>query len=68
MEQTNSYSQDFSLIWGAEGIAKELGVPVRRCFYMLESGALSKVARKVGGRWCAERSKLRAFFREGEAA
>ena len=50
------------LVWGAEAIANELGVGIRRAFYLLERGALP--ARKVQGRWVVERSKLRAFFLE----
>jgi len=53
------------LVWGAEAIAAELGVGIRRAFYLLEKGSLP--AKKVQGRWVVERGKLRAFFIE-EAA
>jgi hypothetical protein len=48
------------LIRGASAIAHELDEPVRRINYMLERGQLP--ARKVGGRWYASRSQLRAHF------
>ena len=54
------------LIWGAEAIALAISVPVRRAFYLLETGALP--AKKVGGRWVVERSKLHDHFMRGEAA
>jgi hypothetical protein len=57
--------QDLDLIWGAAGISKVIGRTVRVTFNMLENGDLP--ARKVGGRWVAERSKLVAFFMEPAA-
>ena len=68
MEANHSPKDDsFALIWGADRIAQELGLKPRQAFYMLENGKLP--ARKVGGRWVAERARLRAFFvGEGEAA
>lgn len=54
-----------SLVWGAEEIAKLIGRSTRSTFHMLDSGELP--AKKVGGRWVAERSKLIAFFM-GDAA
>ncbi len=59
-------ADNFALIWGAERIAEELGLKPRQAFYMLENGQLP--ARKVGGRWVAERAKLRAFFLAEEEA
>ncbi|CAN7172967.1 DNA-binding protein [Rhizobium leguminosarum] len=50
------------LIWGGEEIAKVIGRTPRITFSLLEKGELP--ARKVGGRWVAERSKLIAFFME----
>lgn len=55
------------LIWGASAIAKIIGRTDRQTFGMLEKGQLP--AKKVNGRWVAERSQLIAFFMEtGEAA
>ncbi len=53
------------LIWGGEEIAKVIGRPARVTFYLLEKGELP--AKKVGGRWVAERNKLLAFFLETAA-
>lgn len=52
--------QKLDLLWGAEAIASEIGVSARRAFYLLETGSLP--AKKVRGRWVAERGKLRDFF------
>jgi hypothetical protein len=51
------------LVWGADAIASEIGVNVRRCFYLLENGELP--AQKVGGRWVADRGQLRERFIRG---
>lgn len=48
------------LVWGADAIASEINVNLRRCFYLLENKELP--AQKVGGRWVADRGQLRAFF------
>ncbi|UIK05034.1 DNA-binding protein [Neorhizobium galegae] len=53
------------LIWGAEDIAKAIGRSPRVTFHLLTTGALP--AKKVGGRWVAERGKLIAFFMETAA-
>ncbi len=55
---------EFRILWGAEAIAREIGRPVRATFRLLEAGELP--ARKVGGKWAADRDVLHAFFR-GEA-
>ena len=62
---TQSISQKMDLLWGAAAIADELGIDRRKAFYLLEKGSLP--AKKVQGRWVAERGRLRAFFTE-EAA
>ncbi|MDV4183290.1 DNA-binding protein [Rhizobium brockwellii] len=54
-----------NLVWGAEEIAKLIGRSKRATFYMLDSGELP--AKKVGGRWVAERGKLVAFFMDTAA-
>lgn len=53
------------LIWEVSEIAKLIGRTERATFHMLHNGQLP--ARKVGGRWVAERSKLIAFFMESAA-
>jgi hypothetical protein len=50
------------LIWGAEAIAKFIGRSTRSTFHMLDNEELP--AKKVGGRWVAERGKLLSFFLE----
>ena len=53
------------LIWGASAIAKAIGRTDRQTFHMLEKGILP--AKKVGGRWVAERGQLLRFFLETAA-
>ncbi|WP_042778947.1 DNA-binding protein [Sinorhizobium fredii] len=53
------------LIWGAAEIAKLIGRSPRATFHMLDNGELP--AKKVGGRWVAERGNLLRFFM-GDAA
>lgn len=53
------------LVWGGEEIAKVIGRTPRITFSLLEKGHLP--AKKVGGRWVAERNKLLAFFLETAA-
>ena len=54
------------LIWGAQAIAKEIDRTPRQVFHLLHSGTLP--AKRVGGRWCIDRSALRKFFTAAEAA
>lgn len=61
----NQTDDQMSLIWGGEQIAKVIGRPTRVTFHLLEKGELP--AKKVGGRWVAERNKLLAFFLETAA-
>lgn len=56
---------NIDLVWGATEIAKIIGRSARATFHMLEKGELP--AKKVGGRWVAERSKLIAFFMDDAA-
>ena len=56
---------NMELIWGASEIAKLIGRSQRATFHMLDTGELP--AKKVGGRWVAERGKLIAFFMETAA-
>ena len=57
--------KSIDLIWGAADIATIIGRSQRATFHMLDNGELP--AKKVGGRWVAERSKLIAFFMETAA-
>jgi hypothetical protein len=56
----------FDLCWGAEEIGKEIGRNRSATFHLLAGGQLP--AKKVGGRWCASRQKLRALFMDEQAA
>jgi len=49
---------------GAEAIAHEIGIPVRKAFHWLQQGYLP--ATKVGSIWTSSRSALRQHF--GDAA
>nr|WP_018688705.1 hypothetical protein [Ahrensia kielensis] len=54
--------EQIQLIWGGAEIAKVIGRSSRSTFHMLENGDIP--AKKVCGRWVAERGKLIAFFLE----
>ena len=47
-------------VWGAEAIAKIVGLSTRATFHLLEGGRLP--ARKVGGKWVALPSTLRRYL------
>lgn len=57
-----SESQNIDLVWGGANIAALIGRTQRITFHLLETGQLP--AKKVGGRWVAERNKLLNFFLE----
>ncbi|MGA1804425.1 helix-turn-helix domain-containing protein [Rhizobium sp. HT1-10] len=65
MATTEKTDHSLDLIWEVEEIARIIGRTHRQTNYMLASGALP--AKKVGGRWVIERSKLIAFFMEDAA-
>ena len=52
---------DLELIWGGEAIAREISRKPRITFHMLETNQIPG-ARKVCGRWCITRQKLREAF------
>jgi hypothetical protein len=56
------------LVWEVEGIAAELGLPVRVTYNLLRTRALP--GQKVGGKWVSTRSALRNHFKAvlGEVA
>jgi hypothetical protein len=51
------------VLFGAQAIADELGVELRRAFYMLEKEFIP--GRKVGGTWVTTRSALRRYIEQG---
>ncbi|MDE4619610.1 hypothetical protein [Sinorhizobium meliloti] len=58
-------NKEMDLLWEVEEIAKVIGRTPRQTFHMLKTGQLP--AKKVGGRWVAERGKLISFFLETAA-
>lgn len=62
---TNTIETSMDLIWEAGEIAKLIGRTPRQTHHMLAKGELP--AKKVGGRWVAERGKLLSFFMEPAA-
>jgi hypothetical protein len=64
-ENARNEEKSIDLIWGADEIAKVIGRSARVTFHLLSTGSIP--AKKIGGRWVIERSKLVAFFM-GEAA
>lgn len=58
-------ANQLDLIWEVAEIAKLIGRTERQTFHLLQSGQLP--AKKVGGRWVAERGQLIKFFLETAA-
>ncbi|HWD13227.1 DNA-binding protein [Pseudochrobactrum algeriensis] len=58
-------TNSMELIWEVSEIGKLIGRNERQTFHLLNTGQLP--AKKVGGRWVAERSKLIAFFMDDAA-
>ena len=48
------------LIWGEAAVGRVCNLSPRQAFYALETGSIP--AKKVGGRWVAERGQLLSFF------
>lgn len=61
----NESDRPLELVWEVEAIAKIIGRSQRQTFHLLATGQLP--AKKVGGRWVAERGKLLSFFMEPAA-
>ncbi|MQW38152.1 DNA-binding protein [Sinorhizobium meliloti] len=62
---TENHGDSIDLIWGVEAVAKIIGRTERQTFHLLSTGQLP--AKKVGGRWVAERGNLLRFFLETAA-
>lgn len=58
--------RDIDLIWGVASIAKVIHRTPRQAFHLCSKGALPS-AKKVQGRWVADRQALQRFF-QGAAA
>lgn len=57
-------TEELDLLHGAREIAAFLRISPRKTYYLLETGALP--AFKLGGKWCARKSTLLAYFAELE--
>ncbi|WP_084409710.1 hypothetical protein [Fulvimarina manganoxydans] len=57
--------ESLELVWGGVAIAQIIQRSPRATFGMLEKGELP--ARKVNGRWVADRQQLISFFKETAA-
>jgi hypothetical protein len=64
-ERDTSAKLSDDLLFGAQAIADELGLELRKTFYLLERGYLP--ATKYGATWTSTRSRLRRFFDGGES-
>jgi hypothetical protein len=53
-------------VWGAANIARVIGAPVRKTFYLLEKGLVP--GRKVGSTWQSTRQELHDFLLGREVA
>jgi hypothetical protein len=57
---TMNNNDDIDILWGAEAIGKALGISGRRAHYLIEKRELP--VKRIGGRWCITRARLREFF------
>ncbi|HUS56246.1 MAG TPA: helix-turn-helix domain-containing protein [Thermohalobaculum sp.] len=53
--------ENHDYLWGADAIAKALGVSERQAYYLLEKGRI--LGQKVGARWVVSRAELDEFMR-----
>lgn len=60
-------NESLDLAWGAAEIGNEIGRTARQTFHLLQANAI-RSARKVKGRWAADRKELRAEFRGAAGA
>lgn len=66
-QEASKTAEDLDLVWGSAAIARVLNLTERQAFHLLHKKALHPVARKVAGRWCADRPALRNLFRPEQA-
>lgn len=52
---------EIGILWGAADIGAAISCNARRCHYLLDQGQLPG-AKKVGGRWCISRRRLKQIF------
>jgi hypothetical protein len=58
---------NLDILWGAEEIARVINRTRRQTHHLLNRGAID-AAKKIGGRWCANKERLREQFCGGKAA
>ena len=54
-------THEIDLIWGISAIARAIGRTNRQTYHLLANGEFP--AKRVGGRWVADRDVLVAFFK-----
>ncbi len=54
-------NDDLGLVWEAAGIAREINRSPRQVYHLLSRKEI-KAAKRIGGKWCADRAGLRAQF------
>jgi hypothetical protein len=59
--QPAGHENEIGVLWGCEEIGAAIGCNPRRTHYLLDQGQLPG-AKKVGGRWCISRRRLRDIF------
>jgi hypothetical protein len=59
VKAVNGHDCDFA--WGAAAIGRIIGLTVRQAHHLLQNGQI-KSARKVGGKWVANRTALLREF------
>jgi hypothetical protein len=59
--QSPEGGNQIGVIWGAEAIGAAIGCNARRAHYLLDTGQLPG-AKKIGGRWCISRRRLKQIF------
>lgn len=53
---------ELDLVWGAKAIGRELNLPERKTYYLLETGKLP--GKKIGKIWVSSRPALKRWFAE----
>ena len=54
---TNNNDNNSDVVWGAKGIGVVINCTPRKTQFLLENGHLP--AKKIAGRWCSTKTKLR---------
>jgi len=67
MDDETTERPGLDLVWEATGIAKAINRTPRQVYHLLARGSIAS-ARRVGGKWCADRNALRREFGAAERA